>query len=127
MAKVRLTKQQVMNQYDVVLDAGGSADLSQLMNYRTADAYTAGSYGWNADIYDVSAYMPKEYRGKVALVTGDRSFGTHKIPYEMIRKACDKVKDTRSFDKTATRVRNNALRSMLKEAYTKVVGRDMGR
>ena len=44
--------------------------------------YTAGTYGWNADIYDFGSFQ---------VVTGYRPFGkdTHAIPYHLMDRAAE--------------------------------------
>lgn len=53
-------------------------DLQNLLDYREATAYTAGVYGWNADIYDINGYT--------AIVTGYRPFGNIRAGYEICRR-----------------------------------------
>lgn len=54
-----------MANYESIIKVG-YCDLQNLLKYESPIAYTAGVYGWNADIYDF---------GGVAIVTGYRPFG----------------------------------------------------
>ena len=125
MLKAKTTKQQVMNHYDVVLYTGH--EVSRITTGAPAYAYTAGTFGHNADIHDVTAFMPKDYRGTVALVDGDRPFGTHKIPYELIDKYCKKCQETEFYSKDYKTKMNRCLREMLKAVHKQVLSKDMER
>ena len=77
----RTTQKEVKNNYYHVLSVG-YADLGYLLQHRDPEAYTAGVYGWNADIYGI---------GNTAIVTGYRPFGKH-IDYDIVRKYNEKAK-----------------------------------
>lgn len=64
--KFKTTKKAVMEGYNAVISVG-YCGFQNLLFRRDPVAYTAGIYGWNADIYDLG--------GGVALVTGYRPFG----------------------------------------------------
>lgn len=123
--KARVTQKEAMKSFEVLIYT--NMDLSRLNNNRQPEYYTAGAYGWNADIYDVSDYMPKNNRMKVALVTGDRSFGTHHAPYDMLYKYVSKADAMSSFEPKTKSKRNALLRGFLKEFSDKVLARDIGR
>ena len=83
--KYRTTQKEVKNNYCHVLSVG-YADLGYLLQHRNPEAYTAGVYGWNADIYSI---------GSTAIVTGYRPFGKH-IDYDIVRKYNEKAKKIHS-------------------------------
>lgn len=64
--KVQTTQKNVMNSFAHVVSAPYCA-LQHVFAGTEPIAYTAGKYGWNADIYDVG--------GGIAIVTGYRPFG----------------------------------------------------
>lgn len=72
--KYRTTAKAIRNNFKVF--AAGYCGLQNLLEYTQPNAYTAGVYGWNADIYEF---------GGVAVVTGYRPFGKD-IPATIVRK-----------------------------------------
>lgn len=72
--KYRTTAKAIRNNFKVF--AAGYCGLQNLLEYTQPNAYTAGVYGWNADVYEF---------GGIAIVTGYRPFGTS-IPYELQKK-----------------------------------------
>lgn len=75
--KFRTTRKEVMTGYNKTIKIG-YCDAQTLLEYAEPVAYTAGTYGWNADIYDMG--------DGVAIVTGYRPFGNTKPSYELIRE-----------------------------------------
>lgn len=49
--------------------------LQHLLAHKNRTAYTAGVYGWNADVYEV--------KPNTAIITGYRPFGNIEPPYEL--------------------------------------------
>lgn len=64
--KVRTTQKNILNSFEHVVSAPYCA-LQHVFTGTEPIAYTAGKYGWNADIYDVG--------DGIAIVTGYRPFG----------------------------------------------------
>ena len=62
------TKKAVISQYGDRIISVPYCALQSLLRFEDAQAYTSGTYGWGADVYDVNG---------VALVTGYRPFGKH--------------------------------------------------
>ena len=85
--KFKTTKKEVLNFYPVTIQAS-YCSLQNLLSYRTENAYTSGTYGWNADIYFIE---------NIAICTGYRPFGTIKPTYDIISK----------YDKEAERILYN--------------------
>lgn len=81
--KVQTTKKAVKNSYRKIVCVG-YCDLVHLLSFKDAFAYTAGVYGWNADIYDLDG---------TALVTGYRPFGDVSPSLELTRKYEQKAKE----------------------------------
>lgn len=71
---LELKKKNVLNSYNCISLC--YCEIQTLLNYQSAIGYTAGVYGWNADIYIF---------GNIALVTGNRPFG-REINHETARK-----------------------------------------
>lgn len=63
--KFKTTKKAIMANYGTVIEVD-YCELQYLLKYKSPIAYTAGVYGWNADIYEF---------GGIAIVTGYRPFG----------------------------------------------------
>lgn len=74
--KFKSTKRDIMANYPKMIKIG-YCDLQFLLKYESPIAYTAGVYGWNADIYDF---------GGVAIVTGYRPFGNIYPDWEIVQK-----------------------------------------
>ena len=64
--KIQTTQKNILNSFEHVVQAPYCA-LQHVFAGTEPTAYTAGKYGWNADIYDVG--------GGIAIVTGYRPFG----------------------------------------------------
>ena len=73
--KYRTTQKAIKNGYDKTIKVSYCA-LQHLLNYESPEAYTAGSYGWGADIYSF---------GGVAIVTGYAPFGDITPDYDRVR------------------------------------------
>lgn len=81
--KVQTTKKAVKNNYSKIIRIG-YCDLQTLLSLEETFAYTAGVYGWNANIYDLNG---------IALVTGYRTFGEISPSWELIEKYEQKAKE----------------------------------
>ena len=79
--KPRVTQKLVKESYANVISVG-YCGLQHLLRYENPRAYTAGVYGWNADVYEF---------GGTAIVTGYRPFGDT-VPRELIEKYEKKAK-----------------------------------
>lgn len=66
--KYKTTAKDVKNGYHYII-AVGYCELQSLLQYEHPVAYTAGTYGWNFDVYDVNG---------VAIVTGYRGMPNNK-------------------------------------------------
>ena len=100
--KYRTTKKDIKSGFSKVISVS-YCSLQHLLNCETEAAYTAGVYGWNADIYDF---------GNVAIVTGYNPFGNIRPDYETVKKydnmACEIIGNIFSWDE-----RKAALRSLI--------------
>lgn len=81
--KVQTTTKAVKNNYSKIIRIG-YCDLQTLLSLEEPFAYTAGVYGWNANIYDLNG---------IALVTGYRTFGEISPSWELIEKYEQKAKE----------------------------------
>ena len=81
--KVQTTKKTVKNNYSKIIRIG-YCDMQTLLSLEEPFAYTAGVYGWNANIYDLNG---------IALVTGYRTFGEISPSWELIEKYEQKAKE----------------------------------
>lgn len=112
--KFKTTKKEVKEGYRNIIKIG-YCDLQYLLYYRNPIAYTSGTYGWNADIYEIG-------RGS-AICTGYRPFGDIKADYELIREYDDKA---RALIALSTEIDfaeiKGALEKLLDEFIIKVLG-----
>ena len=74
--KARVTAKQVRNSYAHIIQIG-YCDAWHLLG-RNPHYYTAGIYGWSADVFHIDQ--------TTAIVTGYRTFGNIRPPYELVRK-----------------------------------------
>lgn len=76
MSKVKATQKSIKEAYSNILVIP-YCDLQHLLQYEDAYYYTAGIYGWNADIY---------VHEDVAICTGYRPFGTYYPSRSLVAK-----------------------------------------
>lgn len=107
--KYRTTKKAINNGFHKIIKVG-YCDLQNLLNCETEKAYTAGVYGWNADIYDF---------GNVAICTGYRPFGNVSTDYNTTSKyeklAEEIIRNIYSWEE-----RKNALRALIENFIEEV-------
>lgn len=102
--KFRTTKKEVTNGYGIVLKIG-YCNAQNLLQYQNERAYTCGSYGWNADIYEIEPF------NGTAIVTGYRPFGTA-TDYETLKEyetKAEKINYDRTLDYEERKTRVNSL------------------
>ena len=88
--KTQTTKKAIMNAYRNVIKVG-YCDMQDALKWREPNFYTAGVYGWNADVYVI------DY--DTVIVTGYRPFGNMELSREVIdtlNKCAESI--TRYFD-----------------------------
>lgn len=73
--KTKTTKKAIMNAYENVIKIG-YCDMQDALKWREPNFYTAGVYGWNADIYVIDC--------DTVIVTGYRPFGNIELPRNVI-------------------------------------------
>ena len=73
--KTQTTKKAIMSAFENVIRVG-YCDMELALMWREPNFYTAGVYGWNADVYVIDA--------KTVIVTGYRPFGNMELPREVI-------------------------------------------
>lgn len=82
--KVKTTKKQVRESYDVIIDAG-NGNAQTLLKPLDAKWYVVDSIGWACDVYEVG--------WGVVLTDGRQSFGTVKPDRELMRRYEEKAKE----------------------------------
>lgn len=82
MGKIQTTQKAIKNSYNRVFCVN-YCELQFTLGLLDPDFYTAGIYGWNADIYEIDS--------NTALVTGYRPFGTY-LKYADYHKFEEKAK-----------------------------------
>ena len=88
--KTQTTKKAIMSAYRNVIKVG-YCDMQDALKWREPNFYTAGVYGWNADVYVI------DY--DTVIVTGYRPFGNMELSREVIdtlNKCAESI--TRYFD-----------------------------
>ena len=73
--KTKITKKAIMSAYRNVIKVG-YCDLQDALKLREPNFYTAGVYGWNADVYVI------DY--DTVIITGYRPFGNVELPRSVI-------------------------------------------
>lgn len=74
---MELKRKQIKGMYKNIIKIG-YCELSELLAYTKKMGYTAGIYGWNADIFELD--------WNTVIVTGYRPFGNINPDYTIIRK-----------------------------------------
>ena len=80
--KIQVSQKFIRENYKNIISVG-YCDLSTLLRYKEPIYYTAGLYGWNADIYHIT--------NEIAIVTGYRPFGNIKASYNGICKKYEEL------------------------------------
>lgn len=94
--RIKVAKKEIMKNYKCF--SVGYCDLQTLLNVVNPQFYTAGVYGWNADIYIFE---------NIAIVTGYRPFGKQ-IDFDIIRKFEDAaIKNREKRDELLKELVNN--------------------
>lgn len=106
--KFKTTKKAVNGRYRSVIRVG-YCDLHYILKHLEPIAYTAGAYGWNADIYNIN---------NVVIVTGYRPFGNIKPDYDIVHKynmmAKDIIHDTKDYTECKEKL-NNLINEFIEE------------
>lgn len=77
MLKGKMTKKEIIENYKNVIKVG-YCEIQYLTHTAERMGFTAGVYGWNADIYKVD--------NDTVIVTGYRPFGNIEPKYDVIKK-----------------------------------------
>ena len=113
--KTKTTKKAVMNAYRNVIKVG-YCDMQDALKWSEPNFYTAGVYGWNADVYVIDC--------DTVIVTGYRPFGNVELTREVINTLNKCAKNiTRYFDYDMAKI---SLRNNL-EALAKGIESDLDR
>lgn len=108
--KTRTTKPAVMASHRHAVRIG-YGDAQNLLDLFPASGYTAGTYGWNADVYSF---------GNVAVVTGYRPFGDVRPSYATVRRYDDAADEIlRRPDDVETK--RNVLRALIDDFLAEVL------
>ncbi len=107
--KFKTTAKAIKEGYAKVYSVG-YCDLETLLRYEEPVAYTAGVYGWNANIYQLNNYT--------ALVTGYRPFGGH-IDYQLVKEYENRARGI--LDKEHYSKHKELFSALLQEFVEKVV------
>ena len=89
--KFQTTRKRIMETIPTVISVG-YCDLQALLSYEAPAAYTAGKYGWNADLYEFGYNVP-EFPMRAAIVTGYRPFGNVKPDHALVQRYEQAAKD----------------------------------
>ena len=106
--KLKTTKRETLNNYDKVYIMG-YRDMATLLQYSEPIAYTAGVYGWNADIYKIEG---------IIIVTGYRPFGKP-IDHDLLKVYTQKANNLNSL-KSNYMERKKAIGLLLNEFIAKL-------
>ena len=101
--KTRITKKAIMSAYHNVIKVG-YCHLQDALKWREPNFYTAGVYGWNADVYVI------DY--DTVIVTGYRPFGNVELPRNVIdtlNKCAESLTHYLDYDTAKAHLDNNFL------------------
>lgn len=90
MWKARQTTMREVKEWSDHVICIGYCDLQYLLRGESRIGYTAGVYGWNADVYDVG--------NGVAIVTGNRPFGDIRPRHSLVRRYNDAAREADAED-----------------------------
>ena len=99
--KTKITKKAIMNAYRNVIKVG-YCDMQYALRWREPNFYTAGVYGWNADVYVIDCYT--------VIVTGYRPFGNMELPRKVIdtlNKCAESITHYFDYDIAKSSLRDN--------------------
>ena len=99
--KMQTTKKAIMSTFNNVIRIG-YCDMQSALKWREPNFYTAGVYGWNADVYVIS--------DETVIVTGYRPFGNMEISRDVINilNICaESVTRYLKYDMAKTYLQNN--------------------
>lgn len=99
--KTQITKKAIMNAYSNVIKVG-YCDMQDALKWREPNFYTAGIYGWNADVYVIGH--------DTVIVTGYRPFGNVELPREVIdtlNKCAESIMHYCEYDPAKFYLKNN--------------------
>lgn len=99
--KTRITKKAIMSTYPNVIKVG-YCDLQYALKWREPNFYTAGVYGWNADVYVIDC--------DTVIVTGYRPFGNVELPRNVIdalNKCAESITHYLKYDVAKARLNKN--------------------
>lgn len=83
--RVQVTQRAIKSGYSVVINIRHNGLIHRKLRHACGDGryYTAGVYGWNADIYDIG--------GGIALVTGYRPFGVRLADDQVLEQYGERI------------------------------------
>ena len=84
--KIRRTMRDIKSQYPTIIQVS-YCDAQNMLCMDDPAAYTAGVYGWNADIYPIAS--------GVAICTGYRPFGNIKPDWETVSRYNKRAREMR--------------------------------
>lgn len=99
--KTKITKKAIMGAYRNVIKVN-YCDMQDALKWREPNYYTAGSYGWNSDVYVI------DY--DTVIVTGYRPFGNVELPREvidMLNKCAKSITRYLNYDLAKIYLKNN--------------------
>jgi len=110
--KFKTTKKAILNGYPNTISIGYCSAWN-LLRYEEPVAYTCGTYGWNADIYQITPI--------IAIVTGYRPFGNIKAAYSNIREYEAKAKEINENYNLSYNDKKVAVTNLLDEFITELL------
>lgn len=109
MKNQKTTKKEIMRNYKKVIQLG-YCEAQFLLRFKNRKNYTSGTYGWNADVYQIDF--------DTAIVTGYRPFGNVRPDYDLVKKyeleACEIVCSDLDFEVMEEKV-NELLERFIEE------------
>ena len=99
--KIKTAKRAIMSVFENVIRVG-YRDMQSALTWREPNFYTAGVFGWNADVYMIDC--------DTVIVTGCRPFGNTELSREVIdtlNKCAESITRYLNYDLAKIYLRNN--------------------
>jgi len=107
--KLKTTKKQIKNNFNNIYSFG-YCEIQNLVYYKSAFAYSGGSYGWSCDYYEID---------DVCLSTGYSPTGIE-VDFDLVRKYEDKAKKVIGNYDLTHKVRRNRCNKLLSKLINEI-------
>ena len=103
--KFRTTEKAVKQSFNKIINVS-CGGYQYLLYFEEPAAYTAGVYGWNADIYDY---------GNTAIIKGYRGFAKFAVSYDLIERYNNEAKKIVNNDDLTIEEKKDKIKALIDE------------